>query len=277
MKEVLYLDVYFLLNFAMDLVSLSTASLILSEKTTLRRLIFSSAFGAGFSLFLVFVSASDAATLFWGVAAFFVMVRIAFGKKNFRRTAKFALFSFLTALFLGGAAEWITYYIFLFGGSARIGISVFLIVVLLSFGVFSLWGKCLHRKLETAVVSLSISFCGKNEHFFGLVDSGLLLKDPESGRPVLLLKAAFADSLLPKDFLSHLKTGQLSSGEALFSVPIKTASGKGTMYAFLPDRVSIVKSKKGKMKADSVEMLVALDFTEGGYGGCPCLVPLSVL
>lgn len=277
MNEILYVDLYFALNFAMDLASLCTAALILSEKAALRRLLLASLFGASFSLAALWFSLDLIRLLLLGQAAFFAMIRIAFGKKSVSRTAKFALFSFLTALFLGGSAEWLSYSIFLLGGSRRAGFSVFLIAVLLSFGAFSLWGRYLHRKLETAVVSLSISFGGKNEHFFGLVDSGLLLKDPESGRPVLLLKAAFAESLLSRDYLHHLQSGALTQGESLFFVPIRTASGKGSLYAFLPDRVSIVKPKKGKMKVKSVEMLVALDFSEGGYGGCPCLVPLSVL
>jgi sigma-E processing peptidase SpoIIGA len=277
MKEILYIDVYFALNFAMDLASLCTAAMISSEKSTLRRLVLASFFGASFSAVLALCSLNSLWNFVLAPIAFFVMIRISFGKKSISRTVKFALFSFATSLFLGGCAEWIFFYSAAFGGGRKTGFLVFLIAVLLGFGVFSLWGKHLHRKLETAVVSLCISFCGKNEHFFGLVDSGLLLKDPESGRPVLLLKAAFAESLLPKEDLLRLKTGTLTNTEALFFVPIRTASGKGEMVAFLPDRVSIVKRKWGKMKAESVEILVALDFTEGGYGGCPCLVPLSVI
>lgn len=276
MKEILYIDVYFALNFAMDLASLCTAAIIASEKTTFGRLVLASLFGGAFSVVPVMLSLNAVWNLLLAPLAFFLMIRISFGKKSVSRTVKFALFSFVTSLFLGGCAEWLSYYGAALGGEKKTGILVFLIAVFFSFGAFSLWGRHLHRKLETAVVSLSISFRGKNEHFFGLVDSGLLLKEPESGRPVILLKAAFAASLLSEDFLALLSSGE-TGGEKLFSVPIRTASGRGEMPAFLPDRVSIVKKKRGKLKAESAEILVALDFTEGGYGGCPCLVPLSVV
>lgn len=277
MKEILYIDVYFALNFAMDLAALATAAIISSEKTGMRRLLLASLFGGAFSALIALFSLRGVWNLVLAPPAFFVMIRISFGKKSVSRTAKYALFSFVTSLFLGGCVEWLSYYSAALGGNRRAGFLIFLIAVLLSFGAFSLWGKHLHRKLETAVVSLSISFCGKSESFFGLVDSGLLLKDPESGRPVLLLKAAFATSLLPVEFLMQLQKGAPSGTEGLFFVPIRTASGRGEMLAFLPDRVSIIKRKRGKIRSEAVEILVALDFTEGGYGGCPCLVPFSVI
>ena len=277
MKEVLYLDVFFLINFAMDAVSLAVGALASSEKVRLWRILISSFFGAVFSLGLLFFSAKGVWNLLGGLSGFCGMIFVCFGKKSPRRLGKAGLFSFLAALFLGGVVEAISFYTAASPGGARLTLGVFLIASLLAFGAFSLWGKSVDRKLETAVVSLTIRFSGRCEHFVGLVDSGLLLRDPEGSRPVLLMKAAYASPLLPQAFLKRLETGEASGEERLFCVPIKTASGSGELYAFLPESVSVLRRGGRKKAKEHRGVLIALDFSQGGFGGCPCLVPLSVL
>ncbi len=274
MKEILYLDVFFITNFLMDLVSLSVGALIASEKAKFSRLLAASLVGALFSVGILVLSPGRLLQFFAGMISFCLMIFLAFGRKNRRRFGKILTFSFVTSLFLGGAAEAISYYTGF--EKSRITPGIFFALLFFAFGCFSLWGKSVNRKLETAVVSLAITFSGRKEYFFGLVDSGLLLKDPEGQRPVLLLKAEYASPLLPYDFLSHIKNGVCPEGEKLFSIPMRTASGTGRLYAFLPERVSIIKNGKKKNK-EWEDVLVALDFSEGGFGGCPCLVPLSVL
>ena len=128
----------------------------------------------------------------------------------------------------------------------------------------------MHRKLETLVVPLSICHGGAREELYGLVDSGALLRD-EEGRPVILLKASSAGKLLSREELEKIRLGL---GENTISLPIRTASGGGNLYAFLPTAVYFHRKKR----TESIkEVLVALDFSEGGFGGCPVLIPLYAL
>ena len=277
MKEVVYLDVFFLINFVMDAVSLAVGALASSERARLWRILAASFLGGAVSLGMLVCSVRGIWLLLGGILSFFGMVFVCFGKKSPRRLGKAALFSFLTALFLGGAAEAIRFYTASSPGGERLTLGVFFTVILLAFGAFSLWGKSLDRKLETAVVSLSVRFSGRCEHYVGLVDSGLILRDPEGSRPVLLMKAAYASPLLPDSFLKRLETGDVSGEERLFCVPIRTASGRGELYAFLPESVSVLRRGGRKKAKEHREVLIALDFSQGGFGGCPCLVPLSVL
>ncbi len=276
MKEILYLDVFFIINFLMDLISLSVGSLISSEKIRFLRLIGASFLGGVFSTVMMMFSPGRLMNVFFGMILFLFTVFIAFGKRKFSRFLKVCLFSFATALFLGGAVEAISFYTLSQGGRARLTPGIFLAVAFLALGLFSLWGKSLDRKLRTAVVSLAISVSGRSEYFFGLVDSGLLLRDPVGARPVLLLKAAYATPLLSADFLERIKNGTFSEEENVFLIPTKTASGSGQLYAFLPERICVLGNGK-KKKKEHKDVLIALDFSEGGFGGCPCLVPLSVL
>ncbi|MBQ3076035.1 MAG: sigma-E processing peptidase SpoIIGA [Clostridia bacterium] len=277
MNEIFYIDLYFATNFLMDLVSLALGALSASHKVPLWRMSLAALFGAGASTALALVRWSQLAKLVLSLPVFAAMIGICFGLRRPRTWLKPALFSFAGAVFLGGAAHMIFDYVSTSGGAAHPGFGVFLGAVALGVFLYSLWGKHINCKLDTAVVSLSISFCGRCEHFYGLVDSGLLLRDPDLGRPVLLLKAEFASPLLPRDFIWRMARGELSGEEKLICVPIRSVGGERELYAFLPERVQVCSCGKRKMKKEERDVLVALDFTQGGYGGCPCLVPLSVL
>lgn len=277
MYEIFYVDLYFATNFLMDLVSLAVGALSSSRKVPLWKLCLAAAFGAVFSTVLALLRAGGAGVLIFSMLGFAVMVAICFGFCEPKRLVKPALCSFGCAVFLGGAAHMILYYVSPRGSEPKLGFWVILGSVLLGFFIYSLWGSYMSRKLDTAVVSLSISFCGKNEHYFGLVDSGLLLRDPDEGRPVLLLKAEYAEPLLSRDFICRMERGELSGAEKLICVPIRTVGGGQNLYAFLPERVQVISMRKRKKKKEARGVLVALDFSGGGYGGCPCLVPLSVL
>ncbi len=277
MYEVFYVDLYFATNFLMDLVSLGIGALSASRKVSMWRLCLAATFGAVFSTLIALVRAGNAWTLSLSAFAFVAMLVICFGVQSPRRLVKPALFSFAGAVFLGGAAEALSHYVLPRGSEARFGFGVLLGTVFLGVSVYSLWGSYMSRKLDTAVVSLKISFCGKCEHYYGLVDSGLLLRDPDEGRPVLLLKAEYAEPLLSREFVCRMAKGELSPDEKLICVPIRTVGGDRNLYAFLPERVQVISMGKRRKKREERGVLVALDFSGGGFGGCPCLVPLSVL
>lgn len=277
MNEIFYVDLYFATNFLMDLVSLAVGALSASVKVSFKRLSLAALAGASFSTLIELFRFGRVWTLFLALLAFGGMILICFGLHSVKHLAKPALFTFAGAVFLGGCAEMLSFYALPRGSTAHLGFLLLLGTVLVGVCVFSLWGRHLFRKLDTAVVSLSISFCGRCEHFFGLVDSGLLLRDPDGGRPVLLLKAEYAVPLLPRDFVERMKTGELSGEERLICVPIRSVGGSGNLFAFLPERVQVVSAGKRKKKKTERDVLVALDFSQGGYGGCPCLVPLSVV
>ena len=205
------------------------------------------------------------------------IVFFAFGKKRWRRLALVSLMAFVSSLFLGGAAEAVTYFVSSLGGTARIGVLAFLVLLFLGFGIFSLWGRNLYRKMESSVISLSIRLEEKEAVFFGLVDSGCLLRDPEEGREVILLKSSFASELFSGGDLDSLREGSLPTSTKMVPVPIRTASGKTVLFAFAPKFVMLHLTGVGKKPKRLNGVLVALDFSDGGFGGCPCLVPLSVL
>ena len=277
MTEIFYADLYFATNLLMDLVSLSLGALSASHKVTFLRLCLAALFGATCSTVFVILQLEKSWELILSVPVFVVMIAFCFGFRYPRRWIKPALFTFCGAVFLGGGAQMLSHYALPDGSKARLGFWILLGTVFLGITFFSLWGNTMSRKLDTAVVSLSITFCGRCQHYFGLVDSGLLLRDPDKGRPVLLMKAQYAEPLLSRELIGRMEKGELSSGEKLLCVPIRSVGGERNLYAFLPERVQVIPMGKRKKKREESDVLIALDFSRGGFGGCPCLVPLSVL
>lgn len=268
MKEVIYLDLFFLWNVLMDAVSLAVAGMIASEKAKLWRLFAASVFGAVVSLLIL--PFGPFLTLLAGFLSFLPMVLIAYGVKPLRRLGLISLFVFLSSLFLGGALEALSSYAGKRGGG--LGFGVTLAALFFVFGAYRLWGMGLKRKLETRVISLSIRYRERESQFYGLVDSGCFLRDPESGDPVILLKAEYAADLLSPEELFSMRCG---NGEGAVPIPVRTASGQGLMFAFSPERVRLHRKTEKKKREERV--LVALDFSGGGFAGCPCLIPLSIV
>lgn len=268
MAENVYVDLYFLTNTVLDLVSLLVAGLAASERAKIGRVLAASVLGGVFSVAELFLPVGI--NLAAGVLFFLPMVLVAYGKRRPKRLFFVSLFAFLTSLFLGGAMEFLSFY----AGRGRSGLTfgVFLAALFLSLGAWSLWGKSMRRKMETLVIALSICYGENREELYGLIDSGALLKD-ESGRPVILLKASSVGKLLTREELEEIRCGV---GKGCVLLPIRTASGGGVLPAFLPTAVHFHNHNR-KRKKKPKEVLVALDFSEGTFGGCPVLVPLYAL
>ncbi len=273
MEEVVYLDVYFLINSVMDAVSFLVAGLILGEKMGFWRCILSGIVGGVFSVFMLFSAWSDGVTLLLSSLFFVPLLLLAFGKRSPKRFFFLYLFSLLTALFLGGALEFVSYYTASLGGNTRGGVGVFCFVIFSAFGLWNLWGRGLHRRMQTLVIPLSIFHRGKREELYGLLDSGSFLRDPQEGRYVILLKAEFAGALFSPHEMERIRMGE---EKGVVEIPMQTAAGTGFLFAFSPDRICFHAPKKAKKKG-SKDCLVALDFSGGGFAGCPCLIPLGAL
>lgn len=274
MDEVFYVDAYFFLNFCMDGISLVLAAWILAERTKLRRVLFGAAFGGLGATLLFFLPASP----LWRLAALFVLfpaqIFITFGKKRRRRFLSLMLFVVASSLFLGGAAEAIYDYALPRSAAHRVTLGVFLVVVFLGAGCFALFGRGMDRRMKSRVVNLSVFYRDRRVDLCGLVDSGSFLREPTTLFPVIILKAPWAKTLCDQEEWRALMTGE--SNEGLFAIPVQSAGGNRMLFGFHPQEVRLY-SGKGKKAARIKDVIVALDFSSGGFAGCPCLVPLEAI
>lgn len=249
MDQVIYADVYVIINFTMDFLTLYLTARGLKLPARPIRLGLAAALGAGYALISLFLPDGNALATFTALAIPFLLILIAFGwqgwKEALRTLAVFWAISFL----LGGAATAVSYLIAKWAKKeAVIGGQVetlpadlpywgVLALGLLMGGVVSLLLRLRKKLPQTVIVEI-----GESEDTMislnGLVDSGNLLTEPLSGNPVIVVDRSTAAFLPPE--LAFLRDGSTPSlTPRLRLIPYSTPSGEGILYGYLPRVVRV--------------------------------------
>jgi hypothetical protein len=148
----------------------------------------------------------------------------------------------------------------------------FVVFALLS--AFATWGigKLFRRKTSVHTCVLRVTFDGNEQELTALVDSGNLLEEPVSGTPVIFLKEKAAGNL-PSYLLLAMKSGVAALDSAnvgkLRVIPSRTVSESGILLAAVPEKLSLFTGNAWETR----RALVAVDFSDGDYGGFEALVP----
>ena len=109
----------------------------------------------------------------------------------------------------------------------------------------------------------------------GMVDTGNLLRDPMSGKPVICVHAEAIADLLPPTLWDALTQGgdptQLEplAARRLRVIPLVTAAGEGLLYGFLPDGVTLNTGKENT-PVEAVIALTSLSKTQALVPGELC-------
>ncbi len=199
--RVVYLDVLFVLNFAMDYCILRCASALSGRPATVWRLSFAAGFGALYASGCVMVPMLSALPV--RIASSIVMTATAFSVHNVRLLVRQTLLVLLVTFVFGGAVTALEQ---LSGASlvqdgvivAQISRRVLFASALLAYGlsclVFRNQAKATRPRGESVCIC-----CGEQQsQVFLLVDSGNTLRDPMTGKPVLLLTRDAAIRILPE-------------------------------------------------------------------------------
>jgi len=273
MREILYIDDYFLLNFLMDLTAVLFTSRILSEKIKGVRLFAAALLGGLWSVIPLLFSFPAWGQILFAALGLPLLPLTAFSFRGKRRFGFSVLFFFAGSLFLGGAVEAVYFFTARFTEKRKITFLVFAFLIALSATFWELWGKGMKRRMETGVVSFTFSRKERKMSLYGLVDSGSLLKEPISGDPVVIVKASQAAPLFGAEELQRAASGTLPG---FLAIPMKTAAGTRILFGFRPEKAAL-HHRTFRKEHKEVKCVVALDFSEGAFAGCPALIPLSLI
>ncbi len=283
---IFYIDVYFLINFTVDILSLSFASSLSKVRTSLIRIILLSLAGSGLAV-LNALSFKGLAFEIGLSLLYFVLIFI-FATKNvsfYRRTKLTAVFIVLEAL-MGGLVSF--GYAFLdrhFSSSLfsesdelpnRRLLSLALLILLAS-GVFRLLVLFFTHTATQKSVTVKIFLLGKETVLEALVDTGNLLTDPVSERPVMLLKSALARKIYDKFPSSTAEMGRVDKEilKRISIIPAYSVGGKGLLIGIRTDEVKICDGSGHSEQA--IDVIIAIDKEEGTYGGFGALIPAAAL
>lgn len=257
MEYVLYADVLFIVNFSMDYVTLYLTSSLLHLKRRMWRMVLASSLGAlGGVLSAVYIRSSLLTSVF-GVLLCALMTYAAYGSAPlfpfFRRTA--AVWG--SGAFIGGV---VTAAASSGRGIAGIlpGVIVGGITAAVALSRFTGGGAPKSAEVE-------ISLSGKSVKLCAMTDSGNLLREPISGRPVILLSDSAATRLVGATSL-EMPEEKLPPelGKRLRLIPYRTVEGAGMLRGFMPDRIAV--------EGSECDAVFAVE-QGGSYGGYEALVP----
>ena len=245
MSTELYADILFLIDFSMDALTLYMTGRFTRTEMKTRRIAISAAFGGVVSVVITALSAGRLISLAVGVICSAVMTYIAFGRSKVPVFVTRVSVLWSGGMLLGGVMTAVSS----FGVSVEHGevkrekstvMLVFLTGALIALLLFAILGRS--KKIKETEVKLSNG--ERSVTVMGLVDSGNLLKDPFSGKPVIVLSKktstalfgdtaeslchAFGDSEVPDEFKSRIR-----------AIPVKTVSGESLLAGIGLDRISI--------------------------------------
>ena len=132
------------------------------------------------------------------------------------------------------------------------GLSVWTFALLTAVASFATLrgGRLMGLSQKTKTVTLEVILFGKKLTLSAMVDTGNLLKDPISGKSVIVAELSALSPALPPALQKAFESGNLShclSDPAiaccLRPIPTRTATGEGMLFALRPDELTVISGK----------------------------------
>lgn len=289
MIQDVYADILFLINFSMDYLCLYICAKIMHRPLRLPRMLIASTLGGIYSVLALFLTVSPALDLLVDAAICFGMSAIAFSQKG-RRFSSTLLCAFLfvgISMMTGGVMTAIFNLLnrleLPLGNLEADGLSTYLFAIIAAIaGIISLRSTAImSRRTSIRECILTLTLAGKSLTCTAISDTGNLVKDPISGKRVVLIDRNTLSKLTDitefDDFASG-KPRDSSSLRLLRIVPIKTASGRSILVATLPDRLCAeVTTKKGKTVTLCLDALIAPSDIGRSAEGALAVIPAEIL
>lgn len=278
--RVLYIDVYFLINFTVDLLALYFSALLLHFPIFRWRLSLAAAIGACFAAVAVLLYGRTLLLLSLSALSLICMILlVGKGGGGFRKI-RLSLVFLLLQMLIGGIVHW--GYDFL---QQRLGalhlehdaenrkLLYLSVLILLAIGILRISISLLSHTARERSGEVEIVISGKRFSGSALVDSGSFLRDPLDGSAVVLIKSAVARRLLPPAFLLE-NTDALSEEyqKKLRLIPVRVMGVQKILFGIRPDDFCVLHGKK----REHLRVIVAYDKEEGDYEGYSVLIPSAL-
>lgn len=281
--QTFYVDVYFLINFTVDILALYVAVRVARIRSGVGRLSLCALIGALSAVGDVFLSSYKALRALLAVCSLILLTALVTRRAGMRRRLKFLAVFFTAMLLLGGGVSFgysLLDRVFAdFGdfaaGAENRGALILSVLVLLSIGVIKLLMMIFSDMLAEKSVKISITIADTTVHTEAMVDSGNLVKDPMNMKPVLFIKPSLATRLVPGCVaeLTNLDMLDEDYRRRIRLIPVTRMNETHVMTGVRPDSVVITEGGR----SEEVDFTVAIDKEGGTYGGYEALAPLAVI
>lgn len=281
--KTLYIDVYFLINFTVDILALYFSASFSKISTTVPRLIISALIGGMYAVMGILLIENS--LLMYPTSLFFLVMMVlitAKGVGTYRRI-KYAIAFLFFQIIIGGLVYY--GYCALDGlmltekidglNSENRSLLILSLLVLLSIGVLKLIISLFGNTRSEKCVKIIIKYNGRENITEAFVDSGNLAVDPLDKTPVMIVTVSEGEKIFGDDskFRNSLESVDYSVKKRLRAIPVSYGGNNKILYGIKPDSAYAV-SRKKRVK---ISIVIAIDCEEDSYGGYSALIPLSAL
>lgn len=276
MVQVIYGDVLLLIDFCIDFFVLYTTGIFLRRSIKAVCITAAALIGGIYSVAEVFINGNDVIDFFISIAVGLLMCYISFGSYKFIKTV-FVFFG--TAAMIGGIMFAVyfflgSYHYSIFGNMrgyaySHIPLWLFVLLAILSLAISWMFSHIGRERGEKKEINAKVFRGGKSVTVRLLLDSGNLVKEPISGKNVVIIDIKAAEKLFSMDEYIALLNGE---SEFLLKRRFRIISAYGiegvkrTYFAFLPEKL-ILFDENNEYECDAyIAVFNAADFFEKNDG-----------
>ena len=259
MEQEVYVDLYFLINACMNLLTLMITAALLHRQINRLRAWLAAAVGGLWAVLALFSGAEG----FWGLlcdgAIIFLMSAAVFATKStsFSTLLKCTVVGVLTSMILGGVMT------ALYSLLNRINLPledtqengssllVFLLIAAVAGIATVQGGHFLGLAKKTEYVTVTAELFGTTVTLRAMVDTGNRLREPVSGRSVIVADKTRILAALPPSLSKALQSPCADKwlcdkkyATRIRLIPTNTATGTGMLPAILPDKLTLTNGKE---------------------------------
>jgi len=284
MQQIVYGDLFFLINFSMDFLCLFLVSKLLSRPQSTLRFSLASALGGAYSVGALFLPDGIVGMLLDLLCCIGIcLIAFAARGETWRSLLILNAAYIVSSVLLGGMMTAI------FSLLNRLAPPLAELEqsadippwVLIPVGAFSalaalFGGKFLRKRTQVRTLHIEVRLGGRKIRCIALCDSGNLLCDPLDNKRVILLESSLAPLLLPADLKAHILSPKtdiesipLTLRPRLRIIPLQTANAESILLALKPDSI-IIKNEKDSHRVDA---LIGFADLGGALRDCKALIP----
>lgn len=288
MGQTVYGDLLFLINFSMDYLCFYITARLLHRDFPRIRALIASAVGGVYSVAILFAGLVPPLELVVTIAVGLIMCVIVFPRRKvgFLRTClcsltyvgvSAALAGIMTAIFnmlnslglpLGSLEE----------NGDGMPVWLFAVLAVVSGAATLAGGRFFRKKQSERTADVEITLGKRSVKLAAMFDSGNLLRDPISGRPIVVIDVDETVGMLPAELILAVRRNDTANltdlppdtARRLRIVPSHTAHGSGVLCAFLPDRITVALPGESPHE---VNALIAPAKLNGSASGFKALLP----
>jgi stage II sporulation protein GA (sporulation sigma-E factor processing peptidase) len=274
MKQIVYGDILFIVNFSMDFLALYFSGRLLHIKLGLIRLLSAAAIGGVFSIMSLFIGGSPILRGIIAALVSLVMCLIAAREGSIKSSLGYWFVFFISSALLGGLIT--AFYAFLntymYGinyyesENEKISVYTLLILAAVSIAAALLLSRIIKRRVPDEDISVLISEKDRSVKIDAFCDSGNFLKDPISGKSAIIIEAEALRNILPCEIYDASKKGAAESYQNLPMhilrktrlLPASGIGGSSLCLGYIPESIKIIYKKHGKLLEKESDAIIAL-------------------